>query len=52
MLRTLTQNQLKTLTNAKIQYRQVDKKTLSIIFGAKIFFQYLYGRIFTLFTDN
>ena len=42
----------RTLSNAEKRYSQVDKEALSIIFGIKRFFQFLYGRRFTLYTDS
>ncbi|XP_062542178.1 uncharacterized protein LOC134210171 [Armigeres subalbatus] len=41
-----------TLNATQQKYMQVDKEAYAIIFGVKKFFQYLYGRRFTLVTDN
>nr|XP_029713287.1 uncharacterized protein K02A2.6-like [Aedes albopictus] len=41
-----------TLTRTQQKYSQIDKEAYSIIFGVRKFHQYLYGRRFTLVTDN
>lgn len=41
-----------TLSRVQQKYMQVDKEAYAVIFGVKKFFQYLYGRRFTLLTDN
>ena len=41
-----------TLSTAQKNYSQLDKEALSIIYGLKRFHQYLYGRNFTIITDN
>ena len=42
----------KTLKKAKVNCPQLEKETLSIIFGLKKFHQYLYARKFRLVTDH
>lgn len=41
-----------TLNRTQQKYSQVDKEAYAIIFGIRKFHQYLYGRKFTLVTDN
>ncbi|XP_058816755.1 uncharacterized protein K02A2.6-like [Topomyia yanbarensis] len=41
-----------TLSRVQQNYMQVDKEAYAIIFGVKKLFQFLYGRKFTLITDN
>lgn len=42
----------RSLTSAEMNYSQVDREALAIVFGANHFFQYLFGREFLLQTDN
>ncbi|XP_055589292.1 uncharacterized protein K02A2.6-like [Uranotaenia lowii] len=41
-----------TLSRTQQRYSQIDKEAYAIIFGVRKFQQYLYGRKFTLITDN
>lgn len=42
----------RTLSEAQKNYSQLEKEALAIIFGLNKFHQYLYGRKFTMATDN
>ena len=42
----------RTLTAAEKNYSQIEREGLAIVFGLKKFHQYIYGRNFTLITDN
>ena len=41
-----------TLNKVQQRYSQYDREAYAIVFGVKRFYQYLYGRKFTLVTDN
>ena len=43
---------LSTLNRAEINYSQVDKEALALVWGIRKSNHYLYGRRFTLFTDH
>ena len=42
----------RTLSNSEKRYTQPEKEALSLIFGVQKFHSYLYGRVFTLYTDH
>lgn len=42
----------RTLARAEENYAQLDKEALAIVFGVKIFHDYIYGGNFILVTDN
>ena len=42
----------RSLTKAECGYSQLDKEALAIIFGLNRFYNYVYGRKFTIYTDH
>ena len=42
----------RTLSNSEKNYAQLERETLSLIYGVQKFHQYLYGRPFVLYTDH
>ncbi|BES91033.1 Hypothetical Protein NTJ_03841 [Nesidiocoris tenuis] len=42
----------RSLTDAEMNYSQLDKEALAIVFAVSHFYNYVFGRLFTLVTDN
>ena len=42
----------KSLTTAEKNYAQIEKELCAIVFGCERFYQYVYGRAATVFTDH
>ena len=42
----------KTLNMAELNYTQIEKEELELVFAVKKFHQFLYGHKFTLYTDH